>query len=478
VDSSYPRLRREVLADERGPAPSGGDVAVGLLWPAAYKTAMASLGFLWVWDTLVRGGVDVQRYFARVGAVRFDLEGSGPPLSLEAGLPLGDRELIAVSIAAEADIGALVRMLDAAQIPVLRRDRPRGPAIVIGGPLTRSNPAPLLPIADVVVWGDGEPAMEYLLDAVAAGVVDGPGLREAMAGAPGVLTDELPDRWAPCAAKDALPVVARVTTPRSAFPNMRLVEPVRGCPRACGFCVCAGRSAPFRCLDADQALAAIPTDEPRIGLVGAGIGDWPDLTQVVTALADLGISVGVSSLRADRINGDLLDALVRAGTKTVTLALDGASDRVRAMIRKGITGEVFLAAVEACRVAGVHGIKVYAMLGLPGEEDEDVDALAALLREAAGRASITLALSPFVPKRGTPLAEAAFGPLPLIAARIDRLRRALPKGVRLAQVSVREAWVEDALSRATAEDIDAIIAAARAGGRYRDWHRALSIDAR
>lgn len=476
MSTSYPRLRREVLADERGPAPSGGDVAVGLLWPATYKTAMASLGFLWAWDTLVRGGADVQRYFARVGAVRFDLPGKGPPLSLEAGLPLGDRELIAVSIAAEADIGALVRLLDAAQIPVLRRDRQRGPAIVIGGPLTRSNPAPLLPLADVVVWGDGEPAMARLLDAVAAGIVDGPGLRAAMGGAPGVLTDELPETWAPCAAEDALPLVARVTTPRSAFPKMRLVEPVRGCPRACGFCVCAGHSAPFRRLDADQVLAAIPTDE-RLGLVGAGIGDWPDLTRVVTALADRGVSVGVSSLRADRVDGDLLDALVRAGTKTVTLALDGASDRVRAMIRKGITEEVFLAAVEACRAAGVHRIKVYAMLGLPGEEDEDVDELAALLREVAARASVTLALSPFVPKRGTPLADAAFGPLPLIMARIDRLRRCLPKGVRLAQVSPREAWIENALSRARAEDIDAIIAAARAGGRYRDWLRALAIDA-
>lgn len=468
---TWPATRREFLADEQGAPPVGGDVRVGLLWPATYETAMANLGFLWAWDALQGGGADVQRYFARVGRLRFDRPDAGPPLSMEGGLPLGDREVLAVSIAAEADLGALVRMLDAAQIPVLRRDRRGGPAVVAGGPLTRSNPAPLLAIADVVVWGDGEPAMERLTAALAAGVVDGEGLREAMAGAPGVLTDAMPDLWSPCAARGALPVVARVTTPRSAFPGMRLVEPVRGCPRACAFCVCAGRAAPFRRVDAATALAAIPGADRRVGLVGAGIGDWPDLTATVSALADREVSVGVSSLRVDRLDGDLLDALVRAGTKTVTLALDGASDRLRDAIHKGVTGEQFLAAVEACRAAGVHGIKVYAMLGLPGEEDEDVDALAAVLSEAAARASMTLALSPFVPKRGTPLAGAAFTPLQVLAARLDRLRRGLPKGVRLSQVSPREAWVEYALSRAGAEDIDGILAAARAGGRFRDWRR-------
>ena len=473
MNAGYPKLRREVLADEAGPAPTGGDVRVGLLWPAAYELGMASLGYLWAWDALQRGGADVQRYFARVGRLRFDRPDSGPPLSLEAGLPLGDREVVAVSIAAEADLGALVRMLDAAQIPVLRKDRERGPAIVAGGPLTRSNPAPLLAIADVVVWGDGEPAMARLVDALAAGIVDGEGLREAMAGAPGVLLDALPEVWSPCAAEGVLPVVARATTPRSAFPGMRLVEPVRGCPRRCAFCVCSGYSAPFRRADADRVLAAIPTDDRRIGLVGAGIGDWSDLARVVTTLADRGVSVGVSSLRADRLNRELVEGLVRAGTKTVTLALDGASDRLRSAIHKGVTAACFLEAVEICRGAGVHGIKVYAMLGLPGEEDEDVDALAALLREAAGRASVTLALSPFVPKRGTPLAGAPFAPLPLLAARLDRLRRGLPKGVRLSQVSPREAWVEYALSQADVGDIEGILSAARAGGRFRDWRRAL-----
>ena len=394
-------------------------------------------------------------------------------MSLEAGLSLGDREVVAVSIAAEADLGALVRMLDAAQIPPLRRDRVGGPAVIAGGPLTRSNPAPLLAIADVVVWGDGEPAMERLVDALAAGVVDGAGLREAMAGASGVLIDALPEVWSPCSAEDVLPVVARVITTRSAFPGMRLVEPVRGCPRNCAFCVCAGRAAPFRRVDADQVLAAIPEGERRVGLVGAGIGDWSDLTRTVTALADREVSVGVSSLRVDRLHGDLLDALVRAGTKTVTLALDGASDGLREAIHKGVTGEQFLEAVEACRTAGVHGIKVYAMLGLPGEGDEDIDALAALLREASTRASLTLALSPFVPKRGTPLADAPFASLPVLGARLDRLRRGLPKGIRLSQVSSREAWVEYALSRAGVEDIDGILTAARAGGRFRDWRRAL-----
>jgi len=473
VSSGFPKLRREFLADERGDMPVGGDVQVGLLWPDAYETGMANLGFLWAWDALQRGGADVQRYFAQVGRTRFDRSDAGPPLSLEAGLPLGDREVIAISIAAEADLGALVRMLDAARIPPLRRDRSRGPAVVAGGPLTRSNPAPLLAIADLVVWGDGEPAMARLVEALGAGVADGQGLREAMAGAAGVLMDELPKRWLPCAAEDVLPVVAPVTTPRSAFPGMRLVEPARGCPRSCAFCVCAGSAAPFRCVDADCTLGAISEDERRVGLVGAGIGDWPDLARVVSTLADRGVTVGVSSLRADRLDGDLLDALVRAGTKTVTLALDGASDRLRGAIRKGVTGERFLEAVEACREAGVHGIKVYAMLGLPGEEDEDVDALAELLREAAGRSSTTLALSPFVPKRGTPLERAPFAPLPVLSARIDRLRRGLPKGVRLSQVSPREAWVEHALSRAGAEDIERIVAGARAGGRYRDWRRAL-----
>jgi len=461
-----------VLAAERAPAPRGGGALTGLLWPGDYGTAMASLGFQWAWDRLAEGGLQCHRYLGSVRGERFDLPEAGPPLSLEGGLPLGHMDLVAISIAAEADLGPLVRMLDAAGIPPLRQHRRGGPPVIAGGPLTRSNPSPLLALADVVVWGDGEAAMARLLEVAEGGLPDGEGLRAAMAGAPGVLLEE-PTAWTPWAEPDPLPVVARGTTPDCAFPGMRLVEPVRGCPRACAFCVCTRSAAPFRCLDAARALAAIPPEEPRVGLVGAGIGDWPALRPVLEALADRGTTVGVSSLRADRVDQGLLEALVRAGTRTITLALDGASDRLRTSVRKGITAASFLQAVEAARAAGACGVKVYAMVCLPGEEDADVDELAALLREASRRLGVVLALSPFVPKRGTPLEDAAFGPMPLLAARIDRLRRGLPRGVRLAQVSPREAWVEHALSHLRAERAEALLAGARAGGRYVDWRRAL-----
>lgn len=472
ITNNFPRIRREVLASERSRVNRSGSVRVALLWPGSYETGMSNLGFLWVYDQLNRAGISVcDRFFHQIGPMEFS---SYPPLSLEEGLTLGQYELIAISIAAEVQLVPLIRMLDAAQVPIMAAERRGFPPIVIGGALTRSNPSLVAGIGDVLVWGDGEDGIEGLVQALEQGVLDPGGLQQAMAARDGVVPPgSCFEPWNPARARNPQPLVSRITCPGTTFGDMVLAEVVRGCPRACGFCVCSRISSPMRHFPWTAVRDALPPDQDRFGFLGAGIGDYPDLVPLLEWVASRGATAGVSSLRADRLSLDLARALFHAGSRSATLALDGSSQRIRDSISKGISRDQFIVAVENLKKAGMTGVKVYAMFGLPGEEDSDLLELGDLIAEARRIMPLTLALSPFVPKKGTPLANARFAPLQELTRSLGIIRAALPRGQKTSQVSPREAWVEYVLSQASEQDLEKVIEVARGRASYRDWGAAF-----
>jgi radical SAM superfamily enzyme YgiQ (UPF0313 family) len=473
VSNTYPRVRRDLLAEERSKIPRAGSVRVALIWPGTYETGMSNLGFLWVYEQLNKQGVATcDRFFSQVGRVDFT---DHAPLSLEQGLTLGEYDLIAISIAAEVQMVPLVRMLDAGGVPLKASERTSEHLpIIIGGALTRSNPGLVQGMANVLVWGDGEEAVARLVGLLEQGIPTPETMIEGMTGADGVVqAEETFDVWRPAIASNPVPLVSGLTAKHTTFSEMILAEVVRGCPRACGFCVCSRFSSPMRFAGWEQVVASLPEDELRYGFMGAGIGDYPDLVQLLSWVAEQGKTASVSSLRTDRVSLELAEALFSAGARSATLALDGASQRLRDEIHKGVNEAQFIHAVEHLKAAGLSALKLYAMVGLPGETEEDLIELAGLVARARRILPLTLAMSPFVPKQGTPLGKADFTLISSLTASLGYLKKHLPARQRASQVSPREAWVEYLLSHRGLGDLDRVIEVARGRASFRDWRKAF-----
>jgi radical SAM superfamily enzyme YgiQ (UPF0313 family) len=193
----------------------------------------------------------------------------------------------------------------------------------------------------------------------------------------------------------------------------------------------------------------------------------------VARLIDRGLRVSLSSLRADLLEPDLLELLVQGGLRSLTVAADGASERLRRSIRKRVSEDDLLRAVRLASEAKLSSVKLYAMIGLPGEEDRDIDELCRLALEMSRLVSLSLAVSPFVPKARTSLAEADFAPQPLLRRRLSAIRAALKGKVELRASSIRGAWIEQAVARGGFQAGLAAVEVARKGCTHTAWRDAI-----
>jgi radical SAM superfamily enzyme YgiQ (UPF0313 family) len=184
-----------------------------------------------------------------------------------------------------------------------------------------------------------------------------------------------------------------------------------------------------------------------VGLVGAAVSDHPALVEIVETLVAAGTKVSLSSVRADRASPELLTALVAGGLRTLTLGLDGASERLRTSIDKQCSAEVFLTACENAAACGLNAVKVYCILGYPDETDEDVAELADLLLRIPRGLQVRLSLSALTPKPGTPLADAPLPHEKTLLARVRLLKKRLGH-VKIQAPSVKEAAFEHAVDHA------------------------------
>ncbi len=236
----------------------------------------------------------------------------------------------------------------------------------------------------------------------------------------------------------------------------------------------------MRLAPVEAILERVPNDARRVGLVGAAVSDHPKIAEIVGKLADTGREVGLSSLRPDRLDDALVGALRRAGTKTLTTAMDGASERLRVLLER----HAHTAHLERCaalaRKHGMERLKAYLMVGLPTETDDDIDECVRLTGELSKVIPVSLGIAPFCAKRTTPLEGAPFAGVDVIDARLARLRRGLRGRVDVRATSPKWAWVEHALARGGEAEGLAVIDAVRAGGTFAAYRRAIEpvIDAR
>jgi radical SAM superfamily enzyme YgiQ (UPF0313 family) len=257
---------------------------------------------------------------------------------------------------------------------------------------------------------------------------------------------------------------------------MFLIEPERGCSRGCTYCVMRRTTnGGMRLVPPERVVSLIPDHARRVGLVGAAVTDHPGIKTIVRALVENGREVGISSLRADRLDDELVGLLCRGGYRTLTTASDGASSQLRAAIERHTEERHLRAAAELVRKHGLERLKLYEMIGLPGETLEDIDELVRFSLELARIAPLSLAISPFVAKHNTPLDGSPFEPIPSLERKLARLRAGVKDKVEIRAVSTRWAWVEYKLSQGTETEGLAALEAWRAGGTFAAWKRALSL---
>jgi radical SAM superfamily enzyme YgiQ (UPF0313 family) len=468
---------RALVADEIGLRGNDAAERVALVYPSPYRAGMSSLGFQTIYREILASGRSAERAFLPDEPDRYRRSRT-QLFTFESERAVSDFPVVALSVAYELELAGVIEVLELSGIaPLAEHRHDRDPIILMGGPLTFSNPLPLAPFADVILMGEADETIHQALDAIFATRSKRDAL-DAIAGTiPSAFVPSLHGDEMPAVAKaslERLPAYAAIRTPNTELSNMFLLEAERGCPRACEYCVMRrSTNGGMRIVSMEKILSLIPDDAKRVGLVGAAVSDHPKIADIVETLAKQGREVGLSSLRPDRLNDRFVGALKMAGYRTLTTASDGASQRLRDKMQRKAQEKHLLRAAELTRAHNMQRMKLYMMVGVPGEEDADIDELVLFATELSKIAPLALGIAPFVSKRNTPLDGEAFAGIDVVDDRLDRLRRGLRGRVDVRATSARWAWVEYVLAQGGRAEGRAVMDAVKNGGKFAAWKRAF-----
>ncbi len=431
--------RAELLRDEVGAFDRevAGRKRVALCYPHSYAVGMANLGFQTIYRLLnEREDVVCERVFLNSGT---------PGRTFESDTPLGEMDVIAFSISFELDYPNVLRVLRAAGITPYAADR-RGPLVIAGGATMSYNPEPLAPFLDAVLVGEAEEALGPLFDALLAG--------RSPEGLPGVYVPAAPGPVTRQRVDDLSvhQAFTQVYSPHCEFGNMTLIEVGRGCPYGCRFCVASHCYRPARWRSIESMLPVIERgllQRKRVGLIGASVTDHPQIIPLCEEILRLGGEPSPASMRADALTPELLALLAAGGTRSVTLAPETGREELRRNVGKQMTDESLFAAVNRACAAGINHVKLYFIIGLPGETEEDVAAIPELALRLAKEtgARVSLGCSAFVAKPGTPFARAAMAPEKENRRKLTSITRALRGRLDYTHESARWAAWQGVLAR-------------------------------
>jgi radical SAM superfamily enzyme YgiQ (UPF0313 family) len=473
-------LEREIVArtrDEIGAIDKEAPESVALVYPSPYRVGMSSLGFQTIYRTINESNARAAHRAFLPDDVAAWRQSRLPLLTYERLRPVSDYPVIAFSVAYETELAGLIEALELAGVPPLAdRREPEHPFVLMGGPLTFSNPLPLAPFADAIIMGEADESIHEVLGILFAADSKASALRTLSRLAHVFVPSLHEERMPPIdkAADAMLPAFSQIITPHTELRSMFLIEPERGCHRGCTYCVMRrSTNDGMRIVKKERVLSLIPDHAKRVGLVGAATTDHPQITDIVHSLASSGREVGLSSLRADRLNDDLVGALARGGHRILTTASDGASQRMRDAIQRRTSEAQLRRAAELARRHGMKRLKLYVMVGLPGETDADIDELIELGKELSSIIPLSFGVAPFVAKRNTPLDGLPFAGIPLVESRLRRLRRGVRGRVDVRATSARWAWIEHVIAQGGRDEGLAVLHAVAAGGRFSDWKRAF-----
>jgi radical SAM superfamily enzyme YgiQ (UPF0313 family) len=518
----YRERARQVLARERGyvQKPHGGRLRVALAFPNTYYVGMSSLGFQTVYRLFndLDDVVCERVFLPPKQELRAQLDSGAPLLTLESQIPVGDADVLAFSVSFEWDYTNVITMLRLAGLPPRAQARSaREPLVVIGGAVTFVNPEPLALFADVIAAGEGEILVPDLIEVLRERTSREEQL-ERLASKRGFYIPSLydvhyaddgtmaaieprPGSGAPQVVKKAAvksadrldPPATSIFTPDTEFGSRFLIEVVRGCANLCRFCWAGYNYLPVRAFSADRILELAAQARPhanRAGLVSIALCDHPEIERILVGLLELGYGISPASLRLDDLTEPIVRLLRQSGERTLTIAPETGSDRLRRVINKTVTNEEILASAELIFANGIENLKLYYMIGLPTETEADLEAIRdltagmrdAMMRHARARGRvgrIVGSVNPLIPKPGT-----AYQWLPMEDPAVtDR------KGKRLRQLlagldnvffsikSERHSYYQALLSLGDRRVADAIEAAERNGGNWRAAVAEVGLDA-
>ena len=416
--SASPFAAERLLFDST--PPTADAIPTIFAFPNEYSVGITSLGYQVVWATLAtRSDVQVSRLFT------------------DAQEPLPSQpELLGFSLSWELDYVNVLNLLESLHVPVRAANREDAhPLVFGGGPVLTANPEPFADFFDVILLGDGELLLGEFIEAYqAVRTCDRVTQLRHLAQVPGIYIPSLyeatyngKDGWiqaiAPIDASIPTQIAKQtyrgntlsastVVTEKAAWENIFMVEVVRSCPEMCRFCLASYLTLPFRVASLEESL--IPaiarglqvTD--RLGLLGASITQHPEFEALLDYLnrPDYDhVRISFSSVRTNTVTAKLAETLVKHDSRSVTIAVESGSERVRQIVNKKLTNDEIIQAAINAKAGGLSSLKLYGMAGIPGEEMADLEQTAEMMKtikKAAPGLRLTFGCSTFVPKAHTP----------------------------------------------------------------------------
>jgi radical SAM superfamily enzyme YgiQ (UPF0313 family) len=457
-----------VFASERllfTPAtPDAGAIPTIFAFPNEYSVGITSLGYQVVWATL---------------ASRCDLKVSRLFTDCHEPLP-GQPELLGYSISWELDYVNILNLLEQLEIPVRSANRDHHhPLVFGGGPVLTANPEPFADFFDVILLGDGEILLGDFLEAYKeVRTADRNTQLRRLAEVPGVyvpslyevtyhdsmgalasiqpIAPEIPAKVEKQTYRGNTLSASTVVTEKAAWENIYMVEVVRSCPEMCRFCLASYLTLPFRTASLESSL--IPAIKQglevtdRIGLLGASVTQHPEFETLLDFLSQPeydNVRLSIASVRTNTVTQKLAETLSKRGTNSITIAVESGSERLRQIINKKLKNEEIIQAAINAKAGGLKSIKLYGMVGVPGEEMSDVEQTVAMMRDikkAAPGLRLTLGCSTFVPKAHTPFQW--FGVNPQAEKRLKFLQKHLkPQGMDFRPESYNWSVIQALISR-------------------------------
>jgi radical SAM family uncharacterized protein len=486
---------KDILKKERGTVQKkwGGKITVCLLYPNSYHVGMSNLGFQTLYRILnAQDDVVCERAFLpEPEDLRVYRNTQTPLFSLESQKPLSSFDILAFSISFENDFLNVLTLLELAHVPSESRLRQGGhPWVIGGGVAVFLNPEPMSEFFDLLILGEAEEVIEevlgvcrqtllnqkrrgkdhFLIDLSRVEGVYVPKFYRVTYAEDGKIAAMEPDSGFPRKVKrrwvsrlDQFPTQSTLFTPDTEFKGMALVEVNRGCPRGCRFCAACFVYHPFR----NRSLSVLESvskdallEERRIGLTGTAVSDHPQLLPLCQSVLSQEGGISLSSLRVDAVTPPLIQCLREGEERTVAIAPEAGSERLRRMLKKGYREEEILKSIDTLVENGVSQIKCYFLIGLPTETDEDVKEILHLAKrirhhilsgqkDRRKRWRLVLSVNPFIPKPATPFQWTPLEEVGELKRKLKMIQRGIQgeRGIGMIHDLPKWAYVQALLSK-------------------------------
>ena len=458
---------------------------VAIVYPNTYFVGMSNLGLHIIYEEInLRNDSVCERIFL---PEKKELEAydktKTPLMSVETQRPMHQFDVVAFDVTFEMDYFHIPLMLRHGRVPIMGKDRTEfDPIVIAGGPCATFNPEPFADFIDAFIIGEGEGIVSRVLDIIRDGKMEGLDRHAILRQLANISGVYVPSLYVPIYSDDgefkgyhiaegAPTTIKRhfemltsggetvVATNYTEFGAMYIIEVARGCGRHCRFCMAGYCFRVPRVRPLDILKEGVDRAEKlgkKVGLMGAAISDYPEVDELVTYIRSKDMRYSCASLRADSLTQAVVDGLADSGQKTITIAPETGSERLRRVINKGISEEHLQNAATLSAKSGIQHMRLYIMIGLPTETDEDIEAIVGLaertqahMAEVGCKGRLTLSINPFIPKPFTPFQWMAMDNQKTVEKKLQYIKKSLQKNRRIEVLveSPKEAYIQGVLAR-------------------------------